>query len=335
MRAFGSGADRVRLLVQLAVTLAGIGVCLLLEPVTALAVAAVSITVFFADFWVRKREVAEISAVCDKIDLILRGSEDIVFDDYREGALSILSAEVQKMTVRLREQNADLRREHGFMKTSLEDISHQLRTPLTSMMLVIGMLRSPDLDRRQQAEYLQELLSLISRMQWLIETLLELSRLDAGAVTFRTETVSVRELVRKSFEPFEVAAELKNISFEGECSTDITVQGDFQYLCEALGNVFKNCIEHTPEGGSICVAAEDNPLFTGLTVTDSGEGISNEDLPHIFERFYRSSEFARNGYGIGLAFAQRVVAMHNGCIQARSALPHGAAFEMRFYKTTV
>ena len=108
-----------------------------------------------------------------------------------------------------------------------------------------------------------------------------------------------------------------------------------QYLSEAIGNIVKNCIEHTPEGGSISVTAQDNVLYTGITITDSGDGIAPDELPHIFERFYRASEFAKSGYGIGLAFAQRVIAEQNGSLQVRSAIPHGAQFEIRIYKTTV
>lgn len=335
MNLFSERGDKIRLIIHISVTLIGAGACLLFSPAAAAILLAVSVIILIADIIVSKRRIDDISRICDDIDRILRGSDEIVFDDYTEGAMSILTSEIQKMTVRLREQNADLHRRNIFLKEALEDISHQLRTPLTSMMLILGMLREPDLDRVRRSEYIQELFGLISRMQWLIGTMLSLSRLDAGAVTFRSEQINVRELIRTSLEPFSISLELKNIKLTTECPGDIALIGDIDYLSEAIGNIVKNCIEHTPENGEISVTAEDNAIYTGITVTDSGEGIAPEELPHIFERFYRSTEFAKKGYGIGLAFAQRVIAEQNGSLQIRSAVPHGAQFEIKVYKTTV
>ena len=276
----------------------------------------------------RQRRLRRLS---DDIGQVMRGAEQISFREYEEGELSILNTEIRKMTVMLREQNAQLRNERQFLKESLEDMSHQLRTPLTSMMLIVERMRRLPKDGTERMKALHELTMLLTRMQWLIETLLTLSRVEAGAVTFRKEPVSCRQLIQAALDPISVALELKGIEVQLHLTEEPAFTGDMQFCTEALGNLLKNCMEHTPEGGCIRISAEQTALYTGITVTDSGEGISQTDLPHLFERFYRGSEFSKTGYGIGLAFAKRVITEQGGSLQARNAEPHGAEFEIRFF----
>ena len=273
--------------------------------------------------------------LCEETANILRGAEQISFEAFQEGELSILASEIRKMTVRLREQNAALQKDKAFMKESLEDISHQLRTPLTSMMLLLEMLRKPDLNRSQQTEYMQELYSLLTRMQWLIETLLSLSRLDAGAALMQQQEIRCSELIARAMEPLSVSLDLKNISTDIHTDGEPVLTGDLSYLTEALGNILKNCLEHTPENGCITITADENAIYTGILISDTGSGIAAEDLPHIFERFYRGSAFSKNGYGIGLAYANKIVTEQHGSLQVRNAVPHGAEFDLRIYKTVV
>ena len=292
-------------------------------------------------FLIRSSSVAErrrdkqLFSLCDEIDRVLRGNEAFQLERCEEGTLGVLTEEISKMTIRLREQNAALREDKQFLKESMEDISHQLRTPLTSSVLVLDMLRKPNLTRGQQMQFLQELYSLTARMQWQIETLLRISRMDAGAVQFRNEEISCRQLLRDAAEPLQIPLELKEITLTEEISGKPVFTGDMQYCTEAVGNILKNCMEHTPRGGSIRMEAEENSIYTAIRITDSGNGIAEKDLPHIFERFYRGSEFSGNGYGIGLAFAKKVVRAMDGTIKISNAEPQGAQFEMRFYKTTV
>ncbi len=279
-----------------------------------------------------RRENAELLRLCDEIDLILRGQDKVQLDAYREGELGILTDAVGKMTVRLREQNAALAHDKQFMKEALEDMSHQLRTPLTTSMLLLGRLRKPDLTHEERTAHVQELFVMLSRMQWEIDTLLGLSRLEAGAVHFQYETFPVRELVNEALEPLGISLELKDITVELHIAGEPVFSADKPFCMEALTNLLKNCMEHTPSGGRIVIEASENPLYAGLTVTDSGSGIAPEDLPHIFERFYRGKEFSGSGYGIGLSFAQRIIAAQNGSLQVRNAAPHGAQFDWRMYR---
>ena len=232
-------------------------------------------------------------------------------------------------------QNDALRSDKSFMQQAMEDISHQLRTPLTSVMLILDMLRSPDLTGAQQQENLRELQSLLTRMQWLIETLLGVSRLDAGAVRFQQETVHCAKLIEAALEPISVTLELKDIDIQLDLQEDAAFIGDNLYCTEAMVNLLKNCMEHTPEGGCIKIAVQQNAIYTGILITDSGPGIAEKDLPHIFERFYRGTQFSKTGYGIGLSFARQIITAQNGSIQVRNAQPLGAQFDIRFYRTAV
>lgn len=306
--------------------------CLFFSVPAAFVLLLVSAVIMFIQFGSLSKRSEKISKLCSDIDDILHGADKADLSEYREGELSILSDEIRKMTVRLREQNSALYKDKQFMKEALEDMSHQLRTPLTAMLLVLGMLREPGLSVQQRTEHIQELYRLLSRMQWMLETMLSLSRLEAGAIEFRTEEISVKELIKDALEPLSISIELKKITVRTEIEGSPVFRGDRQYCTEAVVNILKNCMEHTPEGGTIGISAAENGIYTGITVTDSGSGIPEQELPHVFERFYRGSEFNKNGYGIGLAFAQKIIALQNGCLQVRNAPPLGAEFEIRMYR---
>ena len=273
--------------------------------------------------------------LCDDIDRILRSDDTISFDEFKEGELSVLSAEIHKMTIRLREQNAALLTEKRFAKEALEDISHQLRTPLTSVMMILGLMNDSGLTEQERMEYLRDLYELLARMKWLIETMLSLSRIEADAVKFAKNTVSCRELIAQSIEIVSVTAELKNVEIRTEINGEPEFIGDLHYTSEAIVNLLKNAIEHTPQGGTVTVTANGSNSSSNITIADTGEGIPEKELPHIFERFYRSSEYTKNGFGIGLAFAKKVISAQDGSLKAANHKPHGAMFDIHFYKTTI
>lgn len=335
MKILRSPEARIPFLLQIFAAAAGFVICLFFSIPAAFVLLGISACLLLIQGIYLSKHQKKISQLCDEIDEILRGADKVEFEEFQEGELGILSAEIHKMTIRLREQNSALRQDKQFMKEALEDMSHQLRTPLTTMLLILGMMREPDLTKQQRTEYVQELCGLLSGMQWKLETLLNLSRLEAGAVTFRTETIYMSEMIKAALEPLSISIELKNITVNTEIEGNPMFQGDRQYCTEAVVNILKNCMEHTPEGGRISVHAYENSIFTGLIISDTGNGIDQKDIPHIFERFYRGSEFAKNGYGIGLAFAHKIIASQHGSLQVQNAKPHGAEFDMRIYKTVV
>ena len=274
-----------------------------------------------------------IAMLSESIDKILHGDNHISFDTYTEGELGILQSELSKMTIRLREQQKHLQDDRVYLSESIADISHQIRTPMTSINLLVAFLSEPDISEERRMELTHELFALLSRIDWLIATLLKISKLDAGTVRFKRETVTLQELVSKAAAPVLVPMELRGQ--ELSIKADGGFLGDIAWTSEALGNMIKNCMEHTPEGGKIEVVASETALYSEITVSDNGSGIDKDDLPHIFDRFYKGKNSGDDSFGIGLALARMIVTSQNGTIKAENKRSGGAVFTMRFYKGTV
>lgn len=267
------------------------------------------------------------------LDALLCSGTPLKIREYSEGELSILANQIQKITQKLTEAHDAIQKDKLFLADSLADISHQLRTPLTAMNLTAAMLRSPELTEQRRMELAAEQERLLERTQWLVVTLLKLSKLDAGTVLLQKTPVSVAQMIRRAVDPIAISMDLRNQRLQVHCGGE-TFLGDEIWSAEALGNVLKNCMEHTPEGGTITVAVEQTALFTKITVSDTGPGFAPEDIPHLFERFYKGKTASQNSYGIGLALARTVIAAQNGTVQAMNG-PEGAVFEIKFYKQVI
>jgi len=291
---------------------------------------AVFLALYLCFTYQRYRKIETLSL---DIDRILHGDDHVLLADYEEGELSILQTELHKMTVRLREQRQRLQEDKIFLAEFLADISHQIRTPLTSLELITAMLSEPDLSDEKRLSLLREYHSLLSRIDTLVTALLKISRLDAGAITFKQESVSLKFLSDIAISPLLVPMELREQTLI--CKADGFVLCDAAWTAEAIGNIVKNCMEHTPAGGTIELRAEETALYSEITVSDNGAGIAKEDLPHVFERFYKGKDSDSAGIGIGLALAKATIASQNGTIKAENDPEGGAKFTVRFYKGTV
>lgn len=281
-----------------------------------------------------RKRYKRINLLTQTIDKILHGNDTINIKSYGEGELSILEIDVQKMLTRLREQKDILEKERSFLSDSIADISHQLRTPLTSINLVLSLMLSPDITPERQRELLRELSSLISKTEYLVSMLLKISKLDAGTVQFEMKEASFMSLIKKAAEPLMVPMDIKNQSLVLDFD-NINLNCDFHWSLEAFGNILKNCTEHTPDGGTITVRAKDTPIFTEIIISDTGCGFSEEDLPHIFERFYKGSNSSKESFGIGLNLAKMIINAQNGVIKAENSNEGSAKFTVRFYKQVI
>lgn len=278
----------------------------------------------------RYRRLQKLSA---DLDRLLISGVPLPITEYKEGELSILANQVQKLTLRLTEAAEVVEADKKYLADSLADISHQLRTPLTAMNLTTTMLRSSNLTDEKRMELTGELRSLLTRTDWLVETLLKISKLDAGTVKLAKDTVSVSELISRSAAPIAIPMDLRNQTLMVKCGEE-SFSGDLIWSAEALGNILKNCIEHTPEGGTITVIAQETALYTQIEVTDTGTGFDLKDIPHLFERFYKGSNASQNSYGIGLALARTVITAQNGTVQAMNG-NNGAKFVIKFYNQVI
>lgn len=283
---------------------------------------------FFGFTRARYRKIAEIS---EQIDLVLHYGERMDISEEEEGELSILRSEITKMTLRIREQNDALKREKKYLADSLADIAHQLRTPLTSANLVLSLLEN-DPEKEERKKLLRECEELFAQMEWLLTSLLKLSRLDAGIVVFKRENIDVRSLVESAVSPLLIPMELHDISLEKNVPADIRTRGDALWLSEAIRNILKNCMESVGDGGKIEISCKDTLLYTEIIVHDSGVGFEKEELHHIFDRFYRGKKENASGYGIGLALSKTIIIGQGGTLAAKNHPEGGAVFTIRFQK---
>ena len=279
----------------------------------------------------RYRAMAELSL---RIDRVLHGYDNALITEHDEGELSILESEVKKMTVRLKESADLLQAEKAGLSRAIEDIFHQIRTPLTALNIEAALLAEEDLPYERRVRLTREARRQLQRLEWLVEALLKISRIDAGAIEFRKDTVTLQELVKKAAEPLSIPMELRDQRLETAVG-DETYTGDLAWSAEALGNALKNCMEHTPTGGTISVRAEETALYTQITIRDGGPGFAKEDIPHLFERFYKGKNAGSESIGIGLALARMIVVEQGGTITADSPAEGGARFVIRFYKSVI
>ena len=272
-----------------------------------------------------------LARISEEIDRVLHHADRLYISQSEEGELAILQSEIAKMTLRLRSQNDALRQEKTHLADSLADIAHQLRTPLTSANILLSLLESTP-DGGQRKALLREAEGLFRQMDWLLTALLKLSRLDAGIVSFQREPIPVRHLLHTALSPLLIPLELHNIQTQISVPEDAVISGDLNWLSEALQNLLKNCLENAGDNGTITITCQDTLLFTELTMRDSGPGFAPEDLPHLFDRFYRGQGASATGYGIGLALCRTILLGQGGTISAKNHPSGGALFILRFSK---
>lgn len=283
---------------------------------------------FFVFTKTRYKKIAQLS---DEIDVVLHNADHLYIGEVEEGELSILQSEISKMTRRIREQNDALKKEKEHLADSLADIAHQLRTPLTSANLILSLLENNPEENERRA-LIRESEELFVQMDWLLTSLLKLSRLDAGIVAFKKEDIDANILINAAIHPLLIPMELHDITLHIEVPKGIIINGDFGWLSEAIKNILKNCMENAGEKGCIDIICMDNPLFTELTIHDSGRGFEKEDLPYLFDRFYRGKNSEATGYGIGLALCKMIITGQGGTITAKNHQRGGAIFFIRFLK---
>lgn len=285
-----------------------------------------------AFFVFTRRRYRDIAALSDYIRTMADG--ELVYDirDNTEGELSILKSDVYKLVMRLSEQTDLLRDEKIMLKDVLFDISHQLKTPITSLTVMTDLLEQEELPPEKRREFVGNLQTGLSRMDWLVKSLLKLARLDAGADPLKTETVNVHELAELAIDHIKTIIEVKKQFLTLEIDESLSISCDANWTTEALVNILKNASEHTPEGGSLILNAGENPICTWICVRDNGNGIGSADLPHLFKRFHKGRHSAKDSIGIGLAMSLSVMQKQNGDIEVQTEKGKGSAFTMKFYK---
>ena len=270
----------------------------------------------------------------DMTDYVYHSSEGREYEmknKNQEGQIGLLKTEIMKMTTVLKEKVALLHSEKIFLNDTISDISHQLKTPMTSLMLLTDLMYN-DLDKEKKIEFLDRTNAQLSRMDWLIKSMLKLSKLEAKVIDFKTDKVNINELIKRSISPLLVPIELRNISLNINGDKEASYIGDIEWSSEALGNIIKNCVEHTKEGGTLDITYEENPIYSEIIIKDNGEGIDKDDIQNIFKRFYKGKNSKSDSVGIGLAMAKSIIESQNGDIYVKSKKNRGSEFHITFHK---
>lgn len=301
------------------------------SPIGGIMVLLFSVTLLFFQYFYMKWRYNEIHELSEYLKKTNNGDYTLDLRDNEEGELSILKSEIYKVSVTLREQNNALIEEKLNLVSGLSDISHQIKTPLTSMFVLTDSLCDSKLPEEKRMEFTGIINNQLKRLQWLVTSLLKMSKLDAKAVNFKKQNVFPKILIEKACQPLLIPMELKNqelrISDDGGL-----VFCDLNWTVEALINIIKNGIEHTPVNGNIQISCADNIFYTEIIIKDSGNGIDKSDLPYIFNRFYKGENSSDDSVGIGLAMSKSIIVSQDGSINVKSKKGEGTEFVIRLFK---
>lgn len=274
----------------------------------------------------------EIDEITKYLEAINNKNYTLKIDENSEDELSILKNELYKVTVMLRENASNSLKDKINLKIALEDISHQLKTPLTSILIILdNLIDNPEMDYQTRAEFLHDLKRESIRIQSLIQSILKLSKFDSNTVQFIKQDIYLKQIVDEAIKNTESLADLKNIKINVEGNKKIKLNCDLLWQTEAVTNILKNCIEHSSENTKIDIKYNNNSVYSYITITDYGEGISKEDIPHIFERFYRGKNSANESIGIGLSLSKTLIESNNGIITVESN-NNKTTFTIKYFK---
>ena len=280
----------------------------------------------------KKREEDKIRLITNYLKEINNHNYNLDIKNYYEDEFSYLKDEIYKTAISLNEQTINLENDKNNLKKSLEDISHQLKTPLTSITLMTDKILSGNMDKKETHDLLTNIHRKVVNTNFLVYSLLKLSLLDTNTIEFKKEKINLKKLLDGIKDNLGVISDLKNVGLDIVCDSTISIMGDETWESEALTNIIKNSIEYSKEDGKVEVIVQDNELFTKIMIKDYGLGMSDEDKKNIFKRFYKGSNSGSNSFGIGLSLAKQIIEKDNGNVSVTSTLGVGTVFTIRYMK---
>lgn len=288
------------------------------------------IIIFYLYLRYRQRKINEIT---DYVERVSNKDYTLGIEENSEDELNKLKSELYKITVMLKEQAEQSIEQKEALAASVSDISHQLKTPLTSVLILLDNLeQNENMNQATRERFITEIARQIEGMNWLVISLLKLSRLDAGVVEFESKDIYLNDLLLEVSSNLEIMAEIKEVEMILECNDKITIKGDYNWNKEAIQNIVKNAIEHTKNKTKVKIIVEENSVYTQVLIKDEGEGINQEDLKHIFDRFYKAKNASENSFGIGLSLSKTIIEKQNGYIEVESKEGKGTIFKIKYIK---
>ena len=278
-----------------------------------------------------KKKDKEINEVIKIIEEINNKNYSFKMKDINEEDLSLLKNEIYKTTIMLNEISEISKKDKKELEESLEDISHQLKTPLTSILIMIDtLLDDEDMDQNTREDFLRNMKREVMNINFLVKSILKLSRLDTNTVKFISKKESVKEIINEAILNVSLLSDLKNVKIETNLS-DSFINCDYKWQIEALTNILKNSVEHSYENNKVLIESSENNAYVKITIKDFGTGIAKEDINHIFERFYKGKDSDYDSIGIGLALSKSIIEKQNGKIRVESS-ENGTTFTIKYFK---
>lgn len=290
-----------------------------------------SISIYFIYKNIKNKK--KIDNITNLISKINNRNYKLEIENYDEDELSLLKSEIYKFTIMLRSESDNSLNDKIKLKDSLSDISHQLKTPLTGITIMIdNILDNPQMDSETRNKFLVSIKREIINMNFLVQNLLKLSKFDTNVVKFTKSKVKLRDIVYSAYEKVNALSDLKNVEIKISGDDESTLVCDSMWQIEAIGNILKNSIEHSESGNFVEINYTKNKVYSRIVIRDNGCGISEKDLPHIFERFYKGENSSKDSVGIGLALAKSIIEKDNGSISVKSSKKLGTVFTIKYFE---
>ena len=278
-------------------------------------------------------ESKKINEITKYIEEINRGNYKLNIEENTEDELSILKNELYKITIMLKEVAENSQKDKTTLKDSLSDISHQIKTPITSILIMLdNILSDENMPEDIKKDFIKDIKREIINIKFLVESILKLSKIDSNSIKFIKKEVLIKDIINEAVKNVSMLSELKNIEIIVSGDDSIKTICDLKWQVEAITNILKNCIEHSYENRKIYINYNQNNMYTELKIEDNGTGIDAKDLPHIFERFYKGKNSSSDSVGIGLALSKSIIESNNGYIQVDSKLNKGTTFIIKYLK---
>lgn len=274
----------------------------------------------------------DIKDIIKCIEQINKKNYELQIDSISEDELSILKNEIYKTTIMLKESAENSNKDKMNLKKSLEDISHQLKTPLTSILVMLdNIIEDPDMDINIRNDFVRDIKRNVVNINFLVQALLKLSKFDANTVHFIKQENDLKTIIKESIKNVSPLCDLRNINIEFNAKEKSKIECDAKWQIEAITNIIKNAIDHSKNNSTVTINLSNNNVYSKIEIIDKGEGISKKDISHIFERFYKGENATSDSIGIGLALAKTIIEEDNGNISVESN-KNGTKFIIKYFK---
>jgi len=285
-------------------------------------------TVFWA-FW-QGRQLSELSNdICETVDILMESQEPPNFFSYEETVISKVQDKLLQYYGKMKDEQQQSRQDKQTIQELVSDISHQVKTPIANIQMITGILNQHDLPCDKQHEFLNLMAVQIDKLDFLMQSLIKMSRLETGVFVLHLEETRLSDTIAGAMSIILAEAEKKNIQLQADCNSKLTVKHDPKWTAEAIGNILDNAVKYTPEGGTISILVRPWQFYTRIDISDTGIGIDQENYNAIFQRFYRAQEVtAKQGVGLGLYLARGIIARQNGYITVKSQKGKGSTFSV-------